>query len=182
MKKVVHQIIWVMVLCSCLAGCASVQNQSLKMAADDNVQLGLYYLQQKDTIHAREKLLMAMEETPHWSVAEDAMAYFDEVTGDNKNAEKYYLDALKSSSNDGAALNNYGVFLCRQHRIKKAEQMFLKAIENPQYLNIGQAYENLALCELSVSNKEKAREYFKKALEQEPGRQVSQQELKKLNE
>jgi type IV pilus assembly protein PilF len=182
MKKHMYLITKLVILSSLLVGCASVQTQDQTMASDDNVQLGLAYLQQHDTVHAREKLLMALQEAPHWSVAEDAMGYLNEVTGDEKEAEKFYLDALKNAPDDGAALNNYGVFLCRKHRASEAEKMFLKATKNPNYLNVGQAYENAALCELSVANRKKARDYFEKALKEEPERKLSQDELKKLND
>jgi type IV pilus assembly protein PilF len=146
----------------------SSANQDKQIAADDNVKLGLAYLQEGNTPHAKEKLLMALEEAPHWSVAKDAMAYFLEVTGDKNEAEKYYKEAISLSPDDGAVLNNYGTFLCRSHRIDEAEKMFLKAATLPNYLNTAKAYENAGLCALTIPDKNKAKYYFEKASKQDP--------------
>jgi len=153
-----------------------------QIAADDNVKLGLAYLQEGNTPRAKEKLLMAVEQAPRWAVAKDALGYFFEVTGDKKTAEKYYQQAIILSPYDGASLNNYGTFLCRDHRPVEAEKMFLKAAIIPDYLNTAEAYENAGLCALTIPDKNKAKIYFEKALQQEPQRKISARELEKLNE
>lgn len=146
----------------------SSANENRQIAADDNVKLGLAYLQQGNTPHAKEKLLMALDEAPNWAVSKDAMAYFLEVTGDKNEAENYYKEAISLSPEDGAALNNYGTFLCRSHRIDEAEKMFLKAATLPNYLNTAEAYENAGLCALTIPDKNKAKYFFEKASKQDP--------------
>jgi type IV pilus assembly protein PilF len=182
MKK---QLILLIMLSSFLQGCMLSENSNTdkQTAADDNIKLGLAYLQAGDTPRAKEKLLIALAEAPHWAVAQDAMGYFFESTGDKKAAEKYYQEAIALSPHDGASLNNYGAFLCRHHRVLEAEKMFLQAAAVPDYLNTAEAYENAGLCALSDKNyKNKAKYYFTKALQQEPQREISARELKKLNE
>ncbi len=167
---------------------ACVSSGSNRMAADDNVKLGLAYPQAGNTPRAKEKLLMAADQAPRWPVAKDALGYFFESTGDKKEAEKYYQQAILLSPHDGASLNNYGAFLCRDHRAVEAEKMFLQAAAIPDYLNTAEAYENAGLCALTLSqsdkkaDKNRAKIYFKKALQQEPQREVSTRELEKLNE
>lgn len=169
-----------------LQGCVSPGPN--RIAADDNVKLGLAYLQEGNMPIAKEKLLMAADQAPGWAVAKDALGYFFESTGDKKEAEKYYLQAIALSPHDGASLNNYGVFLCRDHRPVEAEKMFLRAAAIPDYLHTAEAYENAGLCALTLpksdkkADKEMARIYFKKALQQEPQREISARELEKLNE
>lgn len=166
-----------------LSGNMNNSNQNAyQIAADDNIKLGLAYLQEGNTPRAKEKLLLAADQAPRWSVAKDALGYFFESTGDKKEAEKYYQQAIRLSPNDGASLNNYGAFLCRDHRPVDAEKRFLQAAAIPDYLNTAEAYENAGLCALSVSDKNKAKIYFKKALQQEPQREISTRELEQLNE
>src|SRR5689334_6390827 len=93
----------------------SSNSNSNQIAADDNVKLGLAYLQEGNTPRAKEKLLQAENQAPRWPVAKDALGYFFETTGDKKEAEKYYQQAILLLPNDGASLNNYGAFLCRDH-------------------------------------------------------------------
>ncbi len=179
-QKIKLKLICLIALSSLLQACVS--SGTNQIAADDNIKLGLAYLQQGNTPKAKEKLLIAADQAPQWPVAKDALGYFFESTGNNKEAEKYYLQAISLSPHDGASLNNYGVFLCRNHRALEAEKMFLQSAGMPNYLNTAEAYENAGLCALSISDKNTAKVYFKKALQEEPLRKVSTRELEKLNE
>ncbi len=183
MMKQLRPILCILLSCS-LLGCSSIttsKNKSNVTAANYNVQLGLGYLGENNTSRAKQKLLLALNQAPNWSVALDAMAYYLEVTGDKQNAALYYQKALKASPNSGAALNNYGTFLCRTGRFQDAEQYFLKAGNTIDYLNSAEAYENAGLCELGVPNQALAEKYLLKALEQDPNRTAALWELSKIN-
>nr|WP_241480565.1 type IV pilus biogenesis/stability protein PilW [Legionella norrlandica] len=95
-------------------------------------------------------------------------------------AKLYYHKAILLSGNDGAQLNNYGAFLCRQGDYKNAEIYFLKAVKDQNYVNTSGAYENAGLCAMAVPDDEKAMLYFTKALNQDPSRKESLYELVKL--
>jgi type IV pilus assembly protein PilF len=152
----------------------------LSKAAGYNVQLGLGYLKQGNRPRAKKKILTALEQEPTSPDVNSAMAYYFEQTGELDQAEKYYLKAMSLSGNKGAQLNNYGAFLCRQGNYKQAESYFLKAVSDLKYIHTAGAYENAALCALSVSNEEMAKLYFSKALNQDPSQRVSLYELLKL--
>ena len=111
--------------------------------------MGLGYLKQGDRPRAKKKLLTALEQEPTSPDVNSAIAYYFEQTKELKQAEKYYLKALSLAGNSGAQLNNYGTFLCRQGDYKKAENYFLKAVKDVQYVNTAGAYENAGLCALS---------------------------------
>src|SRR5262249_8838198 len=145
-----------------------------------NIKLGLAYLQAGLIPQAKEKLLLAVEEAPNWPVAQDALGYFFETTGDPATAEKYYQHALALSPEDGASLNNYGAFLCRHQRALEAEKIFLRAANIKTYLNTAVSYENAGLCALAMRNP-KAIFYFKKALKEDPRREISAKALEKLH-
>jgi type IV pilus assembly protein PilF len=167
-KKIFYLGMLIILARSLTACTTSEMNQenslSIKAAAKDNMQLGLAYLEQKDAVHAKEKLLQAIKQAPEDSEIQDAMAYYLELTGDNSPAEKYYKMALKKGvEHNGAAYNNYAAFLCRHKKQKDAEKMFLMAVSDPFYLHAATAYENAGLCSTSTQDFQKAQEYFEMA-------------------
>lgn len=152
----------------------------LSKAAAYNMQLGLGYLKQGDRPRAKKKLLLAMEQEPNSADVNAAMAYYFEKTNEIPEAKKYYLKAISLSSSSGAQLNNYGTFLCRQGDYKKAETYFLRAVKDMKYVNTSAAYENAGLCALAIPDNDKAKLYFKSALDNDPSRKESLFELVKL--
>lgn len=154
--------------------------KNLDQASEINVQLGLQYLNQGNTARAKQKLLQAIKQNPT-STAYGALGYFYETTGDQKQAEQYYLKAISLNPTAGAGHNNYGTFLCRQGRYQQAEQQFKLAVSDKNYLKDASAYENAGLCALLVPNRQKARQYFLKAVQQNPRMSTSLAELAKLS-
>jgi len=149
-------------------------------AAHFNVQLGLGYLQQGDVRRAKRKLLLALQQDPKSSLVNDGMAYYLERTQDYAQAEHYYRLAIEHAPGDGAALNNYGTYLCRRGKFHAAELQFQAAVRDPNYVRSADAYENAGLCALELPNLAKARFYFNNALAHEPGRATSLVELTKI--
>ncbi|WP_172653493.1 type IV pilus biogenesis/stability protein PilW [Legionella fallonii] len=158
----------------------TVKKPDLKKAALFNVQLGLGYLKQGDRPRAKKKLLLALEQEPNSPDVNAAMAYYNEQTNELEKAKNYYLKAISLSGNDGAQLNNYGTFLCRQGEYKKAEGYFLKAVKDEHYIHTAGAYENAGLCAQAIPDLNKAKHYFTTALNQDPTRKVSLYELAKI--
>ena len=135
-----------------------------------NVQLGLAYLQQGNRQRAKQKLLLALQQGPDRSDAWYAMAYYLEKTGEPQEARTYYLRATHLAPKDGAVQNNYGTFLCRQKEYRASIQHFLLAVNDKNYLNTAEAYENAGLCALLIPDKVAAEKYFSKSLLQDPRR------------
>lgn len=150
-------------------------------AADTNVQLGLAYLQNGDVQRAHQKLLLAEEQAPGSLQAQGAMGYFLESTGSLPSAEAYYRRAVALNPKSGAAQNNYGAFLCRRGSYSKADQHFLLALQDPNYLNTAQVYENAGLCAMQIPDTKKARGYFIQAITQNPKRVISWLELGRIS-
>jgi type IV pilus assembly protein PilF len=154
-----------------LLGCNTSRtrmNTPLPTAASYNVQLGVLYLEQGEMASAKQKLLLAMQQAPHWSPALDALAYFWELTGEPKRAEEFYKKAVQLDPGSGAALNNYAVFLCRSKRYEVAEKYFILATADVNYVNVVKAYENAGLCAVKINNDKKAEQFFNKALQNDP--------------
>ena len=149
-------------------------------AAAINVQLGLGYLEQGNMERAKKKLLLALQQDAQSSRANQSMAYYLEKTGDKSGAKHYYQEALYYAPHDGAALNNYGAFLCREKDYQEADRYFLQAVADHNYLESPGAYENAGLCAQADKRYEAAIGYFERAIAQAPNRLTSMMELARL--
>jgi type IV pilus assembly protein PilF len=146
-------------------------------AARLNIELGLNYLKQGQTSRAKSKLNRAKRLAPNLSEVHYAYAFFHEQVGEAESAEKEYLKAISLKRDGGNEHNNYGTFLCRQQRYKDAEKQFLLAVEDPNYNNTAEAYENAGLCVLQKPDVARAVEYFEKALRYDQNRSNALLEL-----
>lgn len=149
-------------------------------AAYYNTELGLAYLAKGNLVRAKQKLLLAESFDPKSADVNAALAYFFEKVQDPDDAKKYYQQALRYAPDEGAQLNNYGAFLCRQGQYREAEQYFLRAVKDIHYLHTASAYENAALCAKISHDNVKATYYFKRALMHEPNRQTSKNGLMQM--
>jgi type IV pilus assembly protein PilF len=166
--------------CVALTACHTMPNATTK-AADDkknksaliNTQLGITYLQRHQVQLAKQKLLLALREAPNIPETWYAMAFYLEVTGDNTQANQYYLKALSLSPDNGEAHNNYGTFLCRSGNYNGAIAQFMAAVQDNNYLDTSSAYENAGLCAMKIPDRKLAMSYFNKALVQDPNMPTS---------
>jgi len=182
--------ILVFILISCMGNTQNQSNEllkktNLKKAALLNTKLGLSYLNKGDIKRAKQKLLIARKQQPDSIDVNLALAYYFEITGEVKEAKTYYLKSISLSPGNGAPLNNYGAFLCRQGNYKASLGYFLKAVKDQHYLNTAAAYENAGICASEIPDYDASQKYFKKALAHEPNRIKSFYELirneRKLN-
>ncbi|MFQ6371394.1 type IV pilus biogenesis/stability protein PilW [Shewanella sp. YIC-542] len=179
-------------ICSSLPGCVTEKTYAgtdipvvshkfdKNAAALERMQLGLTYLQKGNSEQAKFNLDKAMGYAPDLEEVNVAMAYYYQTVGEKQKAADIYQQAINTSNATGDAANNFGVFLCQEGQYAKAEQMFLRAIDNPKYTRTASSYENLGICQRKGGNIEKARQYFEMALKYEPTRQVSLLELTEM--
>src|SRR5207248_325221 len=125
---------------------ASMANYDPVAAAKTNARLGLVYLQKGLYPASKERLLTSIQEDPKIAAGWYSMAYYLEKTGNLQQAEKYYRKAIEVEPHSGAALNNYGTFLCRTHQYQAAIAEFIKAAHERTYLDSAGAYENAGTC------------------------------------
>jgi type IV pilus assembly protein PilF len=137
-------------------------------AANANVKLAIAFLNQGYTKEAKQKLLLAQKIAPKNPAVWYGMGYFQENTGSFDQAGKAYEKALRLAPKNGAAHNNYGCYLCRHGRYAESIKHFILAVQDPEYLDVGGAFENAGLCALKIPNKKLAIQFFKKALAQDP--------------
>jgi type IV pilus assembly protein PilF len=149
-------------------------------AALINVELGLGYLSQGQVARAKTKLTHAVKLGPKISETHSAMAYFLEMVGELKDAEREHKKAV-GLSGQGAVYNNYGAFLCRRGRLKEADQAFHAAIKDKEYPRTAEVYENAGLCALKWPDDSKATEYLTIAVRRDPSRSSAFLELTALS-
>ncbi|MGC9422490.1 MULTISPECIES: type IV pilus biogenesis/stability protein PilW [unclassified Vibrio] len=170
-----------------LMGCVTIteqeQAESLSTPiemAESRIELGLGYLENGSRVKARQNLEIALQHAPHYYRSQLSMAHYFETVGEKKSAARLYQQALRDNPHNGNVLNNYGTFLCKEGDYAKADQFFIRAVEQPYYYLIPASYENAAFCALKANDALKAKQYFKRALEHDPTRINSLLQLAKL--
>lgn len=170
-----------------LAGCVTVKKDGGPVVkadpiamAESRIALGLGYLEGGSTMRAHDNLQQALTHAPDYYRAQLSMAHYYETVGEDSKAEEMYKRSLRQNTKNGNVLNNYGTFLCKRGQFEKADQMFTKAIEQPYYYLIPASYENAAFCALKSNDKDKAKQYFARAIDHDPHRPKSILQLAKL--
>jgi type IV pilus assembly protein PilF len=162
------------ILCSVLmvllAGCVSTttggseRKENPKDAAAYNVQLGIAYLKQGNVSAAREKIERALKQDPGSPDVQTAAALLYDRMGEPSRADGHYAAVVRLKPKDAEALNNYGVFLCRNKRTREGEERFLQAATSPLNRAPAVAYTNAGLCMRGAGKLDEAQRYFEKAL------------------
>ena len=178
--SVLFFLFWLLNACTTETVSSHSPRKNLFRAANINRKLGLIYLQQGNIQRAKQKLLLAQQQYPSAAV-DRALAYFYEKTGELAQADSYYRRAIKKAPVAGAGHNNYGIFLCSEKHYRQAEQEFITAVADTNYLNTANTYENAGLCALLIPDNSKAKQYFVKALQQNPNALISLQQLIRLS-
>jgi type IV pilus assembly protein PilF len=154
---------------------------SPRVAAQANVKLAMALLSQGYIKEAKGKLILAKQIDQHEPSVWYGMGFFNEITGEMDQAQKNYEHAIYIAPKNGAAHNNYGVFLCHKGEYQQSIKEFLLAIADPAYLDVGEAYENAGLCALRIPNNHLAIQYFKKAIKQDSSSKLARWYLHKLS-
>lgn len=124
-------------------------------AAKARVDLALAYLNQRNFSQAKINLDKALNYSKNYYLPYAAMAYYHQVQGNQKQAQKFYQQAITLDNKQGDVKNNYAVFLCEQKKYPQAYQQFEQALATPDYYNQADTFENIALCALQQGNGER---------------------------
>ena len=161
-------ILALLLLAGCVSGGASdplANRQGRAQAGQAYVQLGLGYLQQGLTEHAKVPLGKALALNASDADAHAALALVFQAEGEPALAEGHFKKALETRPGDTRIRNNYGSFLYAQQRFAEAEQMFRLASADSLYPERSRVYENLGLTALKLDNRDQATAYLSKALQ-----------------
>lgn len=162
-------------LCVLISGCESTPTTqfsgdkvSMKQASQDNVTLGIKYLQAGNRDVAMQKIQKAIQQDPDNGAAYMGEALIYSATGDAAKADDAYHTALSKAPDDPEIQNNYAVFLCQHNKAADSEKYFLKAAANPLYTTPDVAYANAGVCASMVPDLANAEKYFRRALDINP--------------
>ena len=133
--------------------------------ARTNLALGIEYMRRGNYEKSLEKLDRAHAADSKYSGIYNAYGLLYQLLKRNKDAEKYFKKALKLNPNDSDTMNNYGRFLCQIGRSREAEEILLKAAENPLYSTPEIAITNAGSCAYKDQRLVNAENYFRRALE-----------------
>ncbi|MCG8382795.1 MAG: type IV pilus biogenesis/stability protein PilW [Gammaproteobacteria bacterium] len=163
-----HLLIFLL-LASLLQACASTSTDrtgvNLKKASQLNAELGLGYLRQNNLSQAKQKLDKALEQDKTNPLANNTYGLLNSRLDKPDLAEKYFKKSIELSPDNGAFINNLGIFLCGQNRYEEAEKTFFRAATNKFYKTPEYAYDNAGLCALGAAEYSKAEDFFQKALQ-----------------
>lgn len=151
-----------------LSGCATTgadEPSNDEKSARINTQLGIAYLRQGELEQALHKLTKALRQDPDHAEAHSAIAVLYERLGELDKAATHFQRSVELSPKDSSALNNFGRFECARGRVEQAEALFRRAAENPLYRSAELPLSNAGTCLLRAGQREKAEQYFSKALQ-----------------
>lgn len=159
----------IVVLTACTGPQVKEQDNSrLKRASRYNVDLGIAYMQDDKLDTAMTKLKKAIEQDPRSARAQDAIAVLYGRIDENELADKHFRRSLRLEPDNARTHNNYGQFLCRTGEYEQAEKEFTTAAKDPLYPGRVMALTNAGLCANDIPDAEKAEQYFRRALEEDP--------------
>ncbi|PWG64058.1 type IV pilus biogenesis/stability protein PilW [Sediminicurvatus halobius] len=163
----------VLVLLALLAGCATTGNPTMTSeqaarASEANTQLAIRYLQQGNLQEALRKAQKAVEQDGDSSPAHMVTAEIYNQLDEADQARRYYQQAVRLDPENGAALNNFGRFLCARGERERAQELFERAADNPLYERPEVPLTNAGRCALQDGQKAEAEDYFRAALQRNP--------------
>jgi len=149
--------------------CASQQQKkNAHKIAESNVKLGIGYFQQGKTDAALEKIVKALEVDPDYPEAHSSIALIYQQLGEYEKSLEHYKRALELQPESGIIHNNYAILLCDTGKAQEAEAHFLIAINSRGYRTPALALENLGSCMMKIPDLDKAENYLRQALQQNP--------------
>jgi type IV pilus assembly protein PilF len=169
------------VLCACSTSPEKDAQEPELTLAERNIRAAEELSRTYDTELALHKIKLAIEQDPllpdAWGVAADIYA----GNGQYELADKYYRHALELAPDDDKWLLRYGTFLCRDGRYELAESTLVRAADSPSSQVRGVAYTNAGLCATKIPDPPRAAQYFRAAMEADPGLAVPYFQMARLN-
>ena len=177
--KLVLALLMVLVVVGCTTkGSPSEGNKTIAYEAYS--RLGFEYLQNGDTVTAKQSFQRAIELNSGYAEAYNGLALTFQLEGDSDLAEQYFRKAVAVAPDSAMVHNNFGAYLFSNGRYAEACQELARATEDPFYNLRSQAFENLGRCYRLLERNEASIHAFKRALQVSANRPVSLVELSDL--
>lgn len=109
------------------------------------------------------------------------MAALQERLGNDKEAERYFRQALRTDAENSQAAHDFGTFLCRRERVQEALDQYEAALSNPLYRQPDITNLRAGECLISHGNTQAAESYIRKALRINPGLSLALYHMAEIN-
>ncbi|MCP4042353.1 MAG: type IV pilus biogenesis/stability protein PilW [Gammaproteobacteria bacterium] len=149
------------------------EDRKARRLVELQIQLGVGYMQEGNYEVAMKRMKRALELSPDSADAHNAIALLYQRTNQNDKAEQHFQDAIRLDPDFSSAHTNYGSFLCSTDRPAEGEKEFLAAVKNPMYRKKALAYMNAGTCMMRYSEMDKAEEYFRYVIREEPRNSIA---------
>jgi len=158
-----------------LGGCNSLARQddirpaaATNDSARANLNLAIEYMRLGNYDTALAKLDRAYQADPRYYATHNVYGLLYQQLNEDKKAEQHFKKALSLNKNDSQTMNNYAGFLCQKGQLDKAETIFMRAAANPLYETPAVPYTNAGICAWRAGQRERAEQYFRRALALNP--------------
>ncbi|MDQ3617639.1 MAG: type IV pilus biogenesis/stability protein PilW [Pseudomonadota bacterium] len=186
-----------LLVCLCASGCSrltfvrpSVERQdyqrvapeynvsdsrATKQAASARVSTSMarQHLTQGDLVAAEKLARQALDADPRSEQAHTLLAVIHDRQGNRGKAGEHYRRATELAPGSGAALNNYGTWLCGMGRADESLEWFDRALADNAYRTPAAALANGGACALQAGVDDRAETYSRAAIEIDPGNPVA---------
>ena len=192
MKKAIFVVLSSAILM--LTGCTTSQSggshEELKTRSDETdaqkrantrLDLAIGYKERRQMEDALDQIKLALASVPDFADAYSVRGLIYMSMGQNVLAEDNFLRAISLAPNNPDFNNNYGWFLCQNHREAQGIAQFETAIKNRMYSSPQKALNNAGICSLRLKNTSAAENYFLQAFQIDSGNLVASVNLAKLN-
>ena len=173
-----------MVLCLlpvAIVACSTAAERETVDAANVYLQLGVRYLSLNNLPAAKENLELALQSDSDSIPAHIALAFLYEKLYKYDEARSQYELALSLDPENLNLQNNFGRFLCDRREFDKGLALLTQASSNRLNENPWLALTNAGRCQMAMGDKQKAENYFDKALEVNQNYAPALQEMQKLS-
>lgn len=141
--------------------------------ASVRLELAGLYFQRGQGQTALEEVNQALAAKPDWPAALNLQGLILASLDQTSAAERAFQRALQVSPEDGATMHNYAWFLCQQRRYADGDDLFRKALAQPQYRDAPRSLLAQGVCQARAGQWGEAERSLSRAYELDPANPVT---------
>lgn len=173
-----------MLLLAVVAGCTSLEPEpgalDLQQRTDARMELARAYFVDGKYAIALEEADRALQLNPRRADALGLRGLALMNLGEREQAAQSLRNALRIAPDDPGLQNNMGWLLCETGKANEGLPYFDRALENRRYASPANAAMNAGVCSLKLGDRARADNYFRRALQADPGLIAAQAGLARL--
>lgn len=144
------------------------------------LELAVGYFEQGQTTIALDELKQSIAADPTYGEAYNLRGLIYMRLNDYRFAEDSFKKALSISPRDSSLMHNLGWLLCQQTRYAESQQLFSRALSNPQYGERAKTFRAQGLCQVRAGLPGDAEHSLLKSYEFDAGNPVTAYNLATL--